>query len=405
MKGLDSSHRVIFIDHSQPELQEAKAGLWNAAAEFQSKVNMHEVRLSVAIVKYLLQQGYQPSQIVVLTPYLGQLLEEQRELSKVMEVLVSELDFKDLRKAALNPTMLSSIRVASSSGSGRDSSRDGKSGVSVKDQGSGTGSEQDDAAAAGTNSAAGTGPAAAAAAPVTPVVSQTGIRVATIDNYQGEESDIVVASLVRSNSKGSVGFLREPERINVLLSRARNGLILIGNSTTLRNASNAAARQHWGVVLDQLEASGSIMSGLPAVCQQHERKLPLLDTPDSFRVHAPDGGCTMPCNATLPCGHVCKLRCHAYDRDHSKQQCEEVVLGLCDDGHITTRFCYQSQAVCQTCVDIRRILEEEKAQIRKLVSRLYMGWRSTAANAVSACYQCSVHAVMLTSPATTAAPT
>jgi hypothetical protein len=75
---------------------------------------------------------------------------------------------------------------------------------------------------------------------------------------QGEEADVVVASLVRSNSKGTVGFLREPERINVLLSRARDGLILIGNSTTLRNASSAAARKHWSVVLDQLEASGSL---------------------------------------------------------------------------------------------------------------------------------------------------
>jgi superfamily I DNA and/or RNA helicase len=50
---------------------------------------------------------------------------------------------------------------------------------------------------------------------------------------QGEESDVVIASLVRSNDSGSVGFLKEPERINVLLSRARHGLVLIGNSNTL----------------------------------------------------------------------------------------------------------------------------------------------------------------------------
>jgi hypothetical protein len=36
---------VLFITHSQPELQEAKSGVWSAAAEHQSKVNMHEVRI------------------------------------------------------------------------------------------------------------------------------------------------------------------------------------------------------------------------------------------------------------------------------------------------------------------------------------------------------------------------
>lgn len=39
------------------------------------------MELSVAVVRYLLQQGYQPGQLVLLTPYLGQLLELQRELT------------------------------------------------------------------------------------------------------------------------------------------------------------------------------------------------------------------------------------------------------------------------------------------------------------------------------------
>ena len=41
------------------------------------------------------------------------------------------------------------------------------------------------------------------------------IRVATIDNYQGEEAKIVLVSLVRSNVSGNIGFLKEPERVNV----------------------------------------------------------------------------------------------------------------------------------------------------------------------------------------------
>ncbi|WIA14242.1 hypothetical protein OEZ85_002778 [Tetradesmus obliquus] len=189
-----------------------------------------------------------------------------------------------------------------------------------------------------------------------------------VNMHEGEEADVVVASLVRSNSKGSVGFLREPERINVLLSRARDGLILIGNTTTLRNASSAAARKHWGVVLDQLEASSSIVKGLPAICQRHSRSLGQLNSAEAFALHAPDGGCTMPCNATLPCGHACKLRCHAYDAQHEKQKCEELVLELCEAGHITTRHCCAAEAVCSTCVDIRKLLEDEKLKLRKLVT-------------------------------------
>lgn len=64
---------------------------------------------------------------------------------------------------------------------------------------------------------------------------------------------MVVASLVRSNDNGSIGFLSEPERINVLLSRARHGLILIGNSDCLRHCKNPEGRKHWGKVLDMLQ--------------------------------------------------------------------------------------------------------------------------------------------------------
>ncbi|KAH0835059.1 hypothetical protein FOPE_03825 [Fonsecaea pedrosoi] len=52
------------------------------------------------------------------------------------------------------------------------------------------------------------------------------------DNFQGGESDIVFVSLTRSDNKNDIGFLFSPERVNVLLSRARNALIIIGNSET-----------------------------------------------------------------------------------------------------------------------------------------------------------------------------
>lgn len=56
-----------------------------------------------------------------------------------------------------------------------------------------------------------------------------GIRVACVDNYQGEESDIIILSLVRSNSENKAGFTSTENRINVALSRARMGLYVFGN--------------------------------------------------------------------------------------------------------------------------------------------------------------------------------
>lgn len=66
-----------------------------------------------------------------------------------------------------------------------------------------------------------------------PFEIQSGKRMgATVDEFQGSEADIVVVSLVRNNALvpwKSVGFLREPNRMNVLLSRARHKLVIIGS--------------------------------------------------------------------------------------------------------------------------------------------------------------------------------
>ncbi|KAF5005762.1 hypothetical protein FDECE_7804, partial [Fusarium decemcellulare] len=61
---------------------------------------------------------------------------------------------------------------------------------------------------------------------------QDAVRVATVDNFQGEEAKVVIVSLVRSNPDGNVGFLGTENRINVLLSRAQHGIYLVGNSET-----------------------------------------------------------------------------------------------------------------------------------------------------------------------------
>lgn len=59
------------------------------------------------------------------------------------------------------------------------------------------------------------------------------ISVNTVDGFQGQERDIILISLVRSNKEGNIGFLRDLRRMNVAMTRARMKLLIIGNSKTL----------------------------------------------------------------------------------------------------------------------------------------------------------------------------
>ena len=59
------------------------------------------------------------------------------------------------------------------------------------------------------------------------------ISVNTVDGFQGQERDVIVISLVRSNDEGNIGFLRDLRRMNVAMTRARMKLIIIGSVTTL----------------------------------------------------------------------------------------------------------------------------------------------------------------------------
>lgn len=59
------------------------------------------------------------------------------------------------------------------------------------------------------------------------------ISVNTVDGFQGQERDIIVVSLVRSNDEGQIGFLRDLRRMNVAITRARMKLIIIGDQSTM----------------------------------------------------------------------------------------------------------------------------------------------------------------------------
>jgi hypothetical protein len=127
------------------------------------------------------------------------------------------------------------------------------------------------------------------------------VRISTIDNYQGEEAEVVILSLVRSAPTTPAtfkGFMRESNRVCVALSRARSGFYLFGNADLHRAASPL-----WRDIVDKLSAGGEIGAGLPIACHRHPATVTSIRTPQDWAA-APSGGCLLPCGERLECGHV-----------------------------------------------------------------------------------------------------
>lgn len=148
-------HRMYWWDHRIPELE---------ADDLKSHVNPYEVEMVAGLVTYLLRGGaYDYGDIAVLTPYSGQLSKLHERLSVTCNIWLSEKDRQllvDEELVALSPQ-----------------------GRLAKD--------------------------------VVPMSDM--LRIATIDNFQGEEAKVVILSTVRSG--GSAGFLKSINRINVACSR------------------------------------------------------------------------------------------------------------------------------------------------------------------------------------------
>ncbi|CAK4146097.1 unnamed protein product [Aphanomyces euteiches] len=159
-----------------------------------SHVNVEEANMTVQLAVYALRQGYRD--IAVLTPYLGQLvvlrnrLQEMHIWSAIDEQDEDALqDLEDLDEENVKPNMV--LKRA------RDC-----------------------------------------------------VRLATVDNFQGNEAQLVIVSTVRSNQKGQTGFLKVFNRVNVMLSRAKHAMILLGSASTIRRSKNA---EMFNKVLDILQ--------------------------------------------------------------------------------------------------------------------------------------------------------
>ena len=86
--------------------------------------------------------------------------------------------------------------------------------------------------------------------------------------------------------------MHSPERLNVLLSRARDGLIIIGNADTF--ISSRKGGELWKKFFELAKEYGHICDGLPVKCERHESRTALLKTATDFDEECPDGGCSEP---------------------------------------------------------------------------------------------------------------
>lgn len=244
---------VFFLNHKNAE-EAAKSDAYQ-----KSRSNNWEVEMTHALVRHVVRQGvYTSEDIAVLTPYTGQLQKLRAKMRKEFEIVLSDRDQDELALGGFHE---------------------------VENQGENQ-----------------------------PVISKTPLqkkqmsdmlRLATVDNFQGEEAKIIIISLVRSNSEKRVGFLRTPNRINVLLSRAKHGMYLIGDAETYSNIPM------WNMVIGMLQATESIGDALGLCCPQHPETEIAVSEPEDFHRLSPEGGCQRICDKRSQCGHRCKSRCHS----------------------------------------------------------------------------------------------
>lgn len=82
-----------------------------------------------------------------------------------------------------------------------------------------------------------------------------GVEVASVDAFQGREKDYIILSCVRANERNTIGFLSDPRRLNVALTRAKYGLIILGNPRALSRNSL------WSHLLLHFREKGCLVEG------------------------------------------------------------------------------------------------------------------------------------------------
>lgn len=239
--------------------------------------NQYEVDVVKTVLAHLHRQKvYGPGEIAVITPYAAQLQLLKAQLGGTYDISMNDLDEAELQKRGMTVSMSKTM-------------------------------------------------------------GKPRIRVATVDNFQGEEASVVIVSLVRSNAHGKCGFLGEENRVNVLLSRAKHGMIIIGNSDTY------LSNDLWWKILERMDRDGNIGSSFELPCSRHKDGTILASTPQHF-IH---GSCSEKCGRPLVCGHACLETCHN-KIVHDATRCQVRCGASLACGHDCGQSCHYKRP-CSSC--------------------------------------------------------
>lgn len=304
------AQRLFWCDHQ--ELEDKSKENFSG-----SRTNAHELSMTIALASHLARQGhYSPADIAIITPYLGQLQQIRRLLRSVCNVVINDIDATDLA-------------MVETSG---DLTPDDTANLQNFKQ----------------------------------VSLGSTIRLATVDNFQGEEAKVIIISLVRSNKEQNCGFVKSTNRINVLLSRAQHGMYILGNAATFES------NYMWSTVLTTVKKGGNFGPYLPLRCPRHPDIVIEVSTADEFVRFSPAGGCDQKCGRRLACGHSCLSACHS-DIAHktfkclqpctrSRSTCEHPCKALC--GNECGKCCEQVQkSIRLPCGHVRETLPCWEAQL------------------------------------------
>ena len=322
--------RLFWLDYNEKE----DASPSNLAQSF-SKTNSWEVEMTAALVSHLVRQGiYGSEDIAVLTPYLGQLQKLKQRLRSSFAIVVGDRDLEELETKGLEDD--SGEEIVATKGNIRKTTL------------------------------------------------LRALRIASVDNFQGEEAKVIIISLVRSNAERNCGFLKTSNRINVLLSRARHGMYIIGNTYTARPVPM------WNEVITILEKDGNIGQTLALRCPRHKETPIEVSKPDDFSIFSPEGGCNRKCISRLGYGHTCINKCHSeplHNAVRCLERCQRIKKG-CD--HACPKVCGDPcdskcptpvRNIALTCGHVQTRLACHLAQLQKLFN--VMSWSKPLCQAAS----------------------